>query len=64
MTCEFRPSQHFKERQIERGVSEKEVRKCKGLDGNIHAIYGRWKIIYKECPCNFILITVYLRQGG
>lgn len=70
MTCAFRPRKHFKEMQIERGVSEKEVRnainkgsKFKGSDGNIHAVYGKWKIIYKERPCNFILITVYLRQG-
>lgn len=70
MTCELRPRPHFKNRQIERGVSEEEVRKAvfegqrwTNSEGKVHGRWGIWEIVFREVPCRRILITVYPSGG-
>jgi len=65
MACKLRPTIHFKMRQIERGFSDEEVRRAINegqrqvdADGKTHGRYGGCRVVYKERPCNFVLITV------
>ncbi len=65
--CKLRPRIHFKQRQIERGVSDEEVRRAvfqgerwTNSDGKVHGRCGVWEVVFIEAPCNIILITVQL----
>ncbi|MCK4367987.1 MAG: DUF4258 domain-containing protein [Thermoplasmata archaeon] len=67
MACQLRPRPHFKERQIERGISEEEVRdaifkgsKTRKGERKVHAVCGIAEVVYNEYPCTFILKRVHL----
>ena len=69
MTCSLHPKYHFKQQQLERGVSTEEVRKAvfqgqrtRDGDGKVHGAWGVWEVVFREQPCNIVLITVYLRD--
>jgi len=66
MACALRPTYHFKQRQIERGVTDQEVREAantrerwRNSEGKFHGRSGVWELVYFERPCNVILITVF-----
>ena len=70
MQCQLRPRLHFKERQIERGISEDEIRKAvfrgerwTNSEGKVHGRWGVWEVVFREMPCNIVLITVKLTGG-
>lgn len=65
MRCKLRPTMHFKMRQIERGFSDEEIlrsiyegKRETDEEGKTHGRFGPCRVIFKERPCNIILITV------
>jgi hypothetical protein len=67
LTCRFRPSQHAKDRMIERGISRSEAEEAIGKGAKLRRgqkVFSRLRgveIVYRKMPCNHHVITVYRR---
>ncbi len=67
--CSFRPSTHTKDKMIDRGISKDEILEAiqKGAkrftqDGRIIALLHDYEVVYKPFPCNYFVITVYIKN--
>ena len=69
--CHLRPSQHAKDKMIAWGIEKDKAIECilKGakriekdtvLGDKIVSRYKEFEVVYKQRPCNYFIITIYL----
>ncbi len=67
--CSFNPSYHAKDQMIERGISKEELieviqRGAKRIYGSkIISALKKMEVVYKQQPCHYFVITLYLKTG-
>ena len=67
LTCRFRPSQHAKDRMIERGISRTEAEETIAKGAKLRRgqkVFSRLRgveIVYRKFPCNHHVITLNRR---
>ena len=68
MRCSFRPSKHAKDKMIEWGFARQEIldaiaRGPKRLssEGRIEVDFRGLRVVYKQLPCRYFVITVHWR---
>lgn len=67
MRCKFRPTEHAKDRMIERGISKDDVLEVilkgakKRKEKKILAKLRRIEVVYLQKPCNYHIVTMYRR---
>lgn len=67
LPCAFRPTQHAKDRMIERGISRDEAEETITRGAKLRRgqkVFSRLEgieIVYRKKPCNHHVITLYRR---
>ena len=66
--CSFNPSKHAKDKMIETGVEKNEIIHAilNGakviLHNKILARLNEFEVIYRQLPCHYFIITVYIKN--